>query len=249
MDILNPIRKMYFLLKKSRASIPLGSLSFCIISRLLRPSLTDVMKREIKQGMVVVDVGANIGYYSILASKLVGAKGRVYAFEPDEHNFEKMQKNLKANCCRNVSAFLFAVADKTKRVRLYVSHEDPSDHRTYYTKGRKTRSIKAVSLDGFIRENVGFVKIDVEGYEPMVFKGMQRLLKNPDIKIITEFQPHSLRDAGYTPDNYLKSYMNLGFKLFLVKERESQAQPISISYAYRWMPLNNRVNCNILCKR
>ena len=76
---------------------------------------TQVMKDNIKKGDVVIDCGANIGYYSLLFSKLVGDSGKVFAFEPDPTNFSLLQKNLKENNIKNVIALNLAVSDKNEK--------------------------------------------------------------------------------------------------------------------------------------
>ncbi len=76
---------------------------YLLEDRAWEPVETEALRQELRRGDVVVDVGANIGYYTILASRLVGEGGKVYAFEPEPDNFAMLQKNLKANGCTNVS--------------------------------------------------------------------------------------------------------------------------------------------------
>jgi FkbM family methyltransferase len=233
--ILHSIKKKaYNLLKKAGMNVSLGFFSFNFFYRVLRPSLTDVMKANLKQGQVFVDIGANIGYYAVVASRLVGRSGIVFAFEPDPLNFRRLLHNLRLNNCANVRALQMAVSDHKGKIRLFISKDDASEHSTYPVSGRSSITVDGTDLDSYlVRSSVDFVKIDVEGYEPAVFKGMRRILKNPKIKVITEFYPEGLRNAGFSPKQYLESYYRLGFKFHLIKERKHVANQISIAQAIR----------------
>ncbi len=246
------LKRLHKLLKKYGFNISLGIFSFNFLYRIVRTGLTDLLKKEVNKGDVFIDIGANIGYYSIVASKLVGKNGKIFAFEPDLINYKKLIKNLKRNRCNNIIPLNVAVSDKESKIKLFISEDNASDHRTYGIEGRKSVSIKSISLDDYFSKNnvtkVDFIKIDVQGYEPVVFKGMVKTLKNNrNIKIITEFWPFGLKSAGYDALKYLQDFSELGFKFFLVKERSKFAREISINEAMKLCPKKKSID--ILCKR
>lgn len=89
---------------------------------------TQVMEKIIKKGDIVIDCGANIGYYSLLFSKLVGESGKVFAFEPEPTNFFLLQKNLKENNITNVKALNLAVSDKEGESVLFLDKDSSGSH-------------------------------------------------------------------------------------------------------------------------
>jgi tRNA G37 N-methylase Trm5 len=99
---------------------------------------TDLIKKEIDRGDVVLDLGANIGYYTLLFAKKVGDEGRVYAFEPDPTNFSLLKKNVEINGYRNVVLIQKAVSNKNGKLKLYLNEDNKGDHRFYNSHdGRK----------------------------------------------------------------------------------------------------------------
>jgi len=198
------------------------------------PEETSFVDKTLQPGMVFVDVGANIGYYTIIASELVGPSGRVFAFEPDPGNFVFLQKNIDANDCANVVASQKAVAASSQSLRLYRSENNFGDHRIYepkdeslYKQKRKRLAIDidAISLDDYFTLNsthVDFLKMDIQGAEYEAFIGMRKLLaQNPDITILTEFWPKGLGQAGVSAEVFLDEVRSSGFKIYLLDHGKS----------------------------
>lgn len=155
-----------------------------------------LMHQHIKKGDVVLDIGANIGFYTKILADLVGETGKVYAFEPDKTNFQHLQKN--AGHLQNVVFFNKAVSDKTGIITLYQSDLLNVDHKTYATENYTSKTeIDCVAIDDVIpNHKVDFIKIDIQGYEYFAFKGMTEVFKqNNELKIITEFYPLGLHNA------------------------------------------------------
>ena len=109
---------------------PLDSLSLSIDGAYGKLE-TDLIKESVQQGDVVLDLGANIGYYTLIFARLVGPQGRVFAFEPDPENFRLLERNVKENHYTNVVAINKAVSNKTERLKLYLSDDNKADHRIY----------------------------------------------------------------------------------------------------------------------
>jgi FkbM family methyltransferase len=151
-------------------------------------------------GAVVVDVGANIGIYSQFLSRCVGPTGIVHSFEPAPDNF----KRLQSATCKLASVRLFqaAVGERSGRSKLYLSDKLNVDHRAYMAEEDSLRHavpIEMVALDDYFkpREHVDLIKMDIQGYELHALRGATRVLAdNPDIKLLVEFWPYGLTQAG-----------------------------------------------------
>jgi FkbM family methyltransferase len=174
-----------------------------------------LIKKFIKPGMTVLDIGANIGFYSILFSKLVGRKGSVIAFEPDTLNFKHLRANTKK--LANVTACQFACSDKTEKLKLYRSNRFNVDHQTFDSgEGRRYIETEAISIDDYFSsdEKVDFIKIDVQGYDYYVVKGAIKTINNSSyLGILGELWPYALNKAGVMPNQYLKLLRDLGFSV------------------------------------
>jgi FkbM family methyltransferase len=162
------------------------------------PYETELMLRQAsaiggQAGCVVVDVGANIGYYTILLADKVGKKGKVYAFEPDSTSFDILEKNIKANKLENVVAIKAAAGSREGKLELYKSEENLGDHKLY-GKGKK-EIVKVIRLDDFIKEKVDLIKIDTQGWEPEVIEGAKEIIKKWKPVMFLEYSPASYRAA------------------------------------------------------
>jgi FkbM family methyltransferase len=173
-----------------------------------------LIKKIVKPGMVVVDIGANIGFYTLLLSRLVETKGRVYSFEPDRDNF----RHLKALCGKKKNTILknWAVGSKDGVVKLYLSDSLNVDHLTYDNDEKREQvSVKCVTIDRFLKaRKVDFIKVDTQGYECAVLQGMSETLKKSHkLFLLSEFSAFDIKKAGGMPQTYLKTLKKLGFGL------------------------------------
>lgn len=148
------------------------------------------MKELVKSDFIILDIGANIGMYSIFLSKLVGENGKVYAFEPDSQTASVLAENLSLNNCKNVEVFQIALSDINGRVSLEKSSEVGGDAFNFIKKedNKSSNSIESNRLDDFIvKNNIGkidFVKIDIEGAELLCLKGAESMLSSANKPII-----------------------------------------------------------------
>jgi FkbM family methyltransferase len=172
--------------------------------------------------MTVVNVGANIGYYTLQFSQWVGEQGKVYAFEPDPNSYRLLDKNIKANSLSNLTAVESAVADKVGKVEFFFCEENRGDHRIFDAgDGRQTFSVEATSLDEFFPKNkkIDLIKMDIQGAEMLAFRGMRRVLEeNPEAILISEFCPTLLARAGSSGMEFLEEIQTAGFEIKLVDE-------------------------------
>lgn len=186
---------------------------------------TKLFKTLIKSGMVVIDIGANIGYYTLMASRLVGPKGRVIAFEPEPHNYELLERNVKANGLNNVMLHKKAVADKSGAIELFVdsqNYSNPTIGKNRFGERAHKISVESITLDEFVVKeldgaNIDFIKIDVEGAEGHIIKGAQNVLTRQRPIITMEFWPQALRNAGTEPADLLNKMTEFGFSISTIK--------------------------------
>lgn len=178
-----------------------------------------LMKKIIKPGMTVIDIGAHIGFYTQIFSKLVGQEGRVYAFEPDADNFRLLQKNT-ANL-KNTSIFNKALSHKNGFINFYQSPNTGLHSIVPQNDTRTTLQVATETLDTFLQEKgigkVDFIKIDIEGGEPMAFSGAQKLFSQPKLMIIMEFTPDNFEKNSISPREFLSNLKNAhGFSIYKI---------------------------------
>lgn len=217
------------------------------------PFQTEIVKKEIKKGDTVLDIGANIGYYTLLFAKLVGEGGKVYAFEPDPINFGLLKKNVELNGYQNVVLIQRAVSNKAGKIKLYLCENNSGMHRIYKSKFcRRFIEIESIILDEYFKgfdKKINFIKLDIEGAEAVAMEGMSRLLQaNKDIKVITEFAPVSIKEFGAEPERYLKNVLlNHGFKLYEINENKNKIEPVTIDRLLKVYTPKNELFTNLLC--
>jgi len=173
-------------------------------------------RRLIRQGMTVLDLGAHIGYYSRIFSRLVGPRGKVFAFEPNPENLYILRRNLSAPRYQNVEILPYAVSDRSETRKLYVSpgHSNHSLIRGF-SQAEEEIDVRTVSIDAFLdgkdAAKVDFVKMDLEGSESAALLGMRETIRqSPAMSLLVEYNPLALRAAGTTPEAFLQLLDRLG---------------------------------------
>jgi len=194
------------------------------------PLETAVLCESLKEGDTFVDVGANIGYYTLLAAKRVGPKGRVIAFEPEPTNFAILKRNVEANGLTNVILEQKALSNQAGTLRLYIEPENKGGHKVFqFGDAKDFVEVEAVRLDDYLKTDRGridFVKIDTEGAEGAILEGMQDTLRtNNDVRLLVEFFPMLLKSFGYDAGAVLSDLQSLGFEIRDVNERTRSVTP------------------------
>jgi FkbM family methyltransferase len=207
------------------------------------PDELALVRDELHPGDIFVDVGANIGYYTVIAARLVGASGKVYAFEPAPEVLRYLRRNVSRNDLRNVTIVPKALADRSGEGELYLSDFNKGDHRIYnpqssptYREGgpvydqhtraapRRSLPIALTTLDEVLADERRpmFFKLDVQGAEGAVLRGAQKILRRPgSVAILTEFWPAGLRLFGDDPRAVLDVIRRAGFgRLQYLDERK-----------------------------
>ena len=196
---------------------------------------TRLFRSILKEGNVVVDLGANIGYYSLMASRKVGAGGRVYSFEPEPTNFRFFRKNIDLNGYANITPVNKAVSERNGTTQLFICEYDTGHHTinrfdgiAAYQKhrvqeGKTAVDIETVTLDDFLRDKeraVDVMKVDVEGAEVLAFRGMDRVLReSPNLRMIVEFFPLLIRSMGCSPEEWIDGMTGkYGFEISIIGE-------------------------------
>lgn len=179
-----------------------------------------LLQKILFQGAVVVDVGANIGIYSEFFARCVGPTGLVHCFEPSPDNFTRLSAATRH--LSNVQLSQAAVGERSGECRLYISDKLNVDHRAYKTDDDSRRGVptEMVALDDYFKpsQRVDLIKLDIQGYEFHALSGAQRVLQeNPDIKLLLEFWPAGLEQAGVRWEKLVEMLRALSMNLTLVR--------------------------------
>jgi FkbM family methyltransferase len=174
----------------------------------------ELLKRLIRPGMHILDVGANIGLYTLLFSRLTGEGGKVFAFEPEPNLFSILCENLEGNGVSNVTPFQCAAGDANGRATLQRATFNSGDNRLGAGKSSaQAIEVEVARLDEMVpMPTVDFIKLDVQGHELAALNGMKRLLaSSPNLRVLFEFWPAGLRAADASPESLFKFLQDRGF--------------------------------------
>ncbi len=192
----------------------------------------DFLKKKVKKGMLILDIGANIGFYSLLLSKLVGEKGKVYAFEPEEFNFKFLKLNSLKH--KNITPINAAVGASNGIIKLYISKDLNVDHHTYdIGEGRKYKIVKLVTIDGYfkLKKKFDVIKLDIQGFDYQAILGMRETIKNTDkILLLGEYWPYGLKKAGDNPKKYLSLLRKMKFHITFHEKRIIKNEANELNY-------------------
>jgi FkbM family methyltransferase len=192
-----------------------------IARRAYEPHVTSVLRSILREGDVFLDVGANLGYFTLLASSVVGARGRVLALEPNPQNLQLIYESLLHNGASNVVVFPFAASDAAAILRfvtvgsnggVVTAHAAAQDH---------SLLVQAVILDQMLGDEprIDAVKMDIEAHEPAALRGMAGIIRRHRPRLITEFHPWAMRlNNVEPPEAYLRQLIDSGYGLAVILE-------------------------------
>jgi len=191
------------------------------------PMFTRVFKNFVTPGTIVVDLGAALGYYTLLAIRGTGPTGHVYAFEPHPESFRLLRLNTARANSTNVTLINAAVTDKEGTIPLYLSTSNPLAHSL--GSGRTSNNyinVRTISLDRYMKNTkVDVVKMNIEGSELLALKGMRNIIEqNPNLKMIVELDPKALRGMATSPQEYLDA-LSYYFDLQVIHMKSDTAAP------------------------
>jgi len=228
-----------FVVKKIHGSKMLLDLRDAGVSRELltaytrEPFATALLRKEIKKGDVIIDIGSSIGYYALQEAQLVKSSGMVYAIEPVIDNYSLLIRNIAMNGYRNIETFNFAIGAHNHNGFIQVSRLKNCSKITQHA-GEQTQPTLIIPLDRFIKGKryPSLVRMDVEGYEVEILKGMTEILNSDrPLKIAMELHFNLLGNRMLPMIRILES---TGFK---VKAATVEAHPVI---------LNNKIGMGLL---
>ncbi len=178
------------------------------------PEFTELDK-FVNEGDWVIDVGANIGHYTIKLSELVGVRGRVIAFEPIPVTFAHLSENTLHSKFKNITLFNAAVSEKTDLAGMSIP-DFSTGLKNYYeasissASSENDTSVLTLSIDSLeISNKISLIKIDAEGHEPVVFSGAMKLIKRDTpiliVETVTDEMQKQLLSLGYKEEKYKNS--------------------------------------------
>lgn len=191
-----------------------------------------LFERIIKPGMKVLDLGANVGMFSLRALR---AGCEVFAFEPTPSTFSILRQNIKANGFEETGrAHLhqFAVADKAGIVRFYELPGVSGQNSMYGREGLTATEVEAVAIDQMegLPEEFDVIKMDIEGAEYAAFLGMRNTLRRSrNVKMIMEFAPVHMKRADVDPQDIIKLIDDLGFQAYVIDEGDGSTKEADYS--------------------
>ena len=168
----------------------------------------------VKEGMTVIDIGANIGITTVAVAKKIGRRGKLYSFEPTPEYFDILKENISSNGLENVKAYELAVTDQVGRVDFY--HKGLSSG-IVFEGGAKKFNISATTIDRFLSEEkmerIDLINMDCEGSELLVLEGAKETLRENKIKIFCEVHHDFLKQLGQSVEELVQYLQGLEFQV------------------------------------
>lgn len=172
-----------------------------------------------KPRTLVVDIGANIGFFSVVLARQ--ADIGLLAFEPDRQNFQNLDRSVAEHALDSrIRPYMIALSDTTGTGSLYLSDLAPTDHKLINSRSSRSVEIAMTRLDDFFAQHaelaktpVSLIKIDVQGAELIVLRGMHQTLRTNNYPpILVEYSPDDLEHAGVVPGEFFSAFEALGYR-------------------------------------
>ncbi len=238
-----------------RALIPPAPLRLLALDT-YEPETTKLFRQLLRPGMTVVDLGAHIGHYTVLSALAVGDSGHVYAFEPDQLILPELRHNVHHSGCDGMVTIVpAAVSDKPGEAQLFSRGKEKITP-TIFPRGavdQMSVRIEVTSLDTYFGAlgwpKVDLMKMDIEGSEIWALEGMVEMSRrNPHLKLIIEFAPYIIREAGGSPEQFFETLRKVGFNRFCIISRE--LRQLEIPSDLPWLvEKEEKVIINLLCEK
>ena len=188
------------------------------------PFEVEVFRKDVKPGMTVVDMGANIGYYTVIAAGRVGPVGRVFAYEPEDKNFAILKKNIARNGFSWATPAQLALSDKAGAHTLFLADAHSGLHSFANNRNQRGKvEVACDTLDGSLKRQgspkVDIIKMDIEGAEILAIDGMRETLAaNRNIVVFSEFNPKAIQGLSRRPIELLEKLRDQGLSLSVIDE-------------------------------
>jgi FkbM family methyltransferase len=186
------------------------------------------VERYLRAGMTVLDIGAHHGFYTLLASRIVGGRGRVIAFEPSPRESARLRLHLRMNFCRNARAEALALAGENGAAQFYVVEKGDTGRNglrraEVYAESVREVTVRKMRLDDYLAQGgiqgTDFIKLDAEGAELSILQGAERLLeRTPRPVILCELRESCCKPWGYAARQVHDLLAARGFQWFTAKD-------------------------------
>jgi FkbM family methyltransferase len=204
-------------------------LNFVTKGRYYEPEISRLLLQVLRDGDTVIDVGANVGFFSVLAATLVGPSGHVACFEPDPANRSRLTNNLAVNDYKNATLIESPATDKAGTVDFYINSDNsggnalwdpaqfPGNVRSQAEK--KVSTVRATTIDAEVKRlrfaKPKLIKVDTEGADQRVLEGARKLLAKTAVPfVVSELHEFGLERMGCSQDSF-RGYMEaLGYSTF-----------------------------------
>jgi FkbM family methyltransferase len=206
--------------------------AYFLYKRYIEDDLRDLVQAfpALAGGGDVLDIGANIGYTAAVLARATDPGRKVYAFEPEPFNFRLLEQTAREpQFGGKIVPLQCAAGAENGTIDLWINDRHHADHRVATEQfrsahpGSKAVRVSLVSIDSFLKNKPGtvsFVKIDVQGYELAVCRGMQETLRqNPGIAVVLEFMPSAMRELGFEPSHLIDFFVERDFKIYRIHPR------------------------------
>jgi len=198
------------------------------------------MQKFLKPGDTFLDIGSNIGLFSLLASGIVGPTGKIIAFEPSPLTYSRLMENITLNDFKNITARNIGLSDKTGTLEMQQSDNGYDAWNTFAPadsgKFHKSISVPVATLDDELahvtKENIALIKLDVEGWEKYVLEGGLQFLRDHSPTLIIEFTDSNTFAAGYFVQDIFTLLESLGYQWFTYENNQLAVEKMRLHYPY-----------------
>ena len=200
-----------------------------------------VLEKYLKKDQIMLDIGANIGFYSLFARSIIGEKGMVYSFEALKENTEMIQMSIVENSFENINVINAGISNKVGKGFLHVSPYYNSEHSLFnyhYSSGKTNGNkiqINLNTVDNFLQNkvndlNIDIIKMDIEGSESNALEGMTDTLNyNDNIVLVTEFWPQGFKNSNNKSKEFLEKLNSVGFQINHIDENKEKVYPVTVN--------------------
>ncbi len=194
----------------------------------------------LNEGDYFIDIGANIGLFTLIAANIVGPNGRVIAFEPTPKTFSRLLENIELNQFKNIDAYNIGLSDFPKKLTFNISSNGYDAWNSFATSDfsilNEQIMVDVSTLDfeltKYDKSKIKLVKIDVEGWEKFVLKGGVEFIKNYSPQLLIEFTEENTFAAGYMVQEVYDLMVELGYKWYSIQETALVPAQKQLHYPY-----------------
>lgn len=222
-----------------------------VMLRGIEPDISRFFRANLRPGMTVLDVGANVGLICRICADCVGPSGRVVAFEPDPYTRRFLEFNVRRHA--NVTVSPIALSDQDGVTKLHLHpHSGTANSLVNFDPAAEVVQVDCRTIDSFLEAHPewvpDFIKIDVEGAEPKVLAGMRRTVQRlPRVALVIEFCPANLANGGYEAGEFFDKLDELGLVVEMIGE-DGRTAPVA-DLKELMNRLGGEIYCNLLGRR